>query len=264
MQVSKRVVISALATAAASVVSVSAASVTSANFSFAFGATQAATAIGSNTWTDINNTNSPPTLGDFTLSPAPAGQIQSNNGPKFFQRVLYDGDPESDRVGALSDPFGAGGFSLPVTASYNGAAPVDAAPVPNYRLQIELTKVSIYAAATQSPNNTLAWDETTPSHAQTSPSISLNVLSSGSQLLTASNYTQLVWDPTDFDAALGSLNSSFTRTFDFLPGTGNDGKIGDGIQVEGRVHLIYDVVPEPASFAGICVAAGAFMGRRRR
>jgi hypothetical protein len=217
---------------------------TSSDFTFAFGATAAATAVGSNTWTDTSNTNSPPTQGDFTLLPAPTGQIQSNNGPKFFERNLYDGDPESDRVGALSDPFSAGGFSLPITASYNGPAPVDAAPTPNYRLRIELTRVSIYAAATQNANKTLAWDEITPGFAQTSSTIDLTLANTAELLQAASSYTPLIWDPADFNASIGSPNNSFTRTFDFLPNTSglNNGKVGDGIQVEGRVHLIYDTV----------------------
>jgi len=245
-------------------VSADAATITSSNFTFAFGVTVQTTT--GNSWTQDSNTNSPPTQGNFTFSPAPLGQFQSRNGPKFFERVLYQGDPgDVDTVGALSDPWGAsgGGFSLPISASYNGPAPVDAAPTPNYRLRIELTNVSIWGATTQAVNNTLAWDEITPGHAQTSGSINLTLANNETLLDAPSSYTQLVWDPSDYDETIGGLNSTFTRTMDFLVGTGNDGKIGDGIQVDGRVVLVYDAIPEPASLGLFGLAGAALLGRRR-
>jgi hypothetical protein len=50
--------------------------------------------------------------------------------------------------------------------------------------------------------------------------------------------------------SLGSLNDSFTRTFGVPFATsGNDFRHGDGLEIFGRVNLIYDAaaVPEPAS-----------------
>ncbi len=242
--------------------------ITSADFSFAYGSTEKVVA--GSTWTLNENPGSVTTIGDFTFSPAPTGQVQSGTGPTFFGATLADGGGDDiNRVGSLSDPFGSatGGFLLPISASYNGSAPIDAAPIPNYRLMLEITNLSIYAArAGNGGPTTLAWDEVTPSHAQTSTSINLNLASTVTLLNSASTYTQLVWDPSDYDTALGSLNSSFTRTFDFLPGTGNDLRIGDGIQISGRVHLIYDT-PEPGSYVlmvtGLTIGS-VLMYRRRK
>ncbi|MCC7086667.1 MAG: hypothetical protein IT427_16835 [Pirellulales bacterium] len=227
-----------------------AAAITSADFSFAYGSTVKSATLP--TWTLTENPGSATTIGDFTFSPDPAGQVQSGTGPTFVGAVLSDGGGEDvDRVGSLSDPFATGGFLLPISASYNGPAPADAAATPNYRLMIEITNLSIWGATTVADASSLAWDETTSGHLQTSPSIGLNVANSVALLNAASTYTQLAWDPTDYDTSLGAINDSFTRTFDFLPGTGNDGRIGDGIQITGKVHLLYDAVPEP----GACLLA---------
>jgi len=259
-----------LATGAAlafSGVSADAATITSSDFTFRFGSTIKAVA---NTWTQTENPgNSTPTIGNFTFSPAPSSRAQSGTGPKFPNGVLTNGAPTDDGdvdiVGSLSNPFGdPWSFSVPVTGSYNGPAPVDAAPTPNYRLILEITNISIYAAAGQAVNNSIAWQDQTPGHAETGSAVTLLTANSSNRNLAAT-YTLVPYDPTDYELSLGTLNSSVTRTFGFaLPGgTFDNGQQGDGITVQGKVHLVYDAIPEPASMGIIALAGAALLGRRR-
>jgi hypothetical protein len=75
-------------------------------------------------------------------------------------------------------------------------------------------------------------------------------------------YTQLMWDPSETDVPLGALNDSLTRTFK-IPNTSTL-RYADGLEVEGRVTLIYDAIPEPISLTLVGFAAGAALFSRRR
>ena len=155
---------------------------------------------------------------------------------------------------------------MPITASYNGSAPIDASGTPDYKINIEITKISIYGArwTGSSSGLTLEWNETTPGHEQTSPSISdLTPVGNGAGYLTAANYKQLVWDAPDYAVSLALLNDAFTRTFDFPALTGNEYQIIDGLEIEGRVVLTYTPIPEPSSVVLIFMGSMGLVFRRR-
>jgi hypothetical protein len=144
----------------------------------------------------------------------------------------------------VSANIDAAGFVLPITASYNGPGPSDASANPNYRLRLEITHISIWGGAYPSSSlQTLAWSETTAGHSATSPSIAL---AADTNYQLASNYRQLVWDPTDFDQPIAGVNYAYTRTFDILGGNGL--RFGDGIIVKGLVSLVYDATPQTGPF----------------
>jgi len=223
-----------------------AATLTSAPFSLGYGFSRDSGSVWNTDETAAANT--PTTIGDFTFNPAPSGPRWSGSGPKFVNRVLTSGID-----GDISAYIDDSSFQLPVTGSYNGPAPADAAPTPNYKLRLEVSSVSIYAGA--HPSSTLYsinWDETTAGHLATSPSVAL---APSTNYEDATAYGHLVWDPVDYDVPLGSLNAPFTRTFDILGGNGL--RFGDGIEVQGTVSLVYDsAVPEPASLMIVAIGVG--------
>ncbi len=226
-----------------------AAVITSAPFSLGYGAFAN---VGGH-WNTIETAgaNTATTLGDFSFTPAPFGPLLSAAGVGFAGRVLGAGTAVD--AAHISAPF----FVL-LTASYNGAAPGDAAAIPDYRLMIEITSLSIYGGV--HPSNTggtdMAWDELTAGHLQTSPSISLLPVGLHTSL---ASYKHLVWDPADYDTSLALLNDSFTRTFDIIP----LGSLwfADGLEIEGRVHLLYNAIPEPTSLT--LLGLGGLLALRR-
>ena len=149
-----------------------------------------------------------------------------------------------------------------------GPEPSNAAATPNYRMIVEIDNISVYV--TRSGGNTstaVHWAETTPDHAATSTAMS-NLPVVSSPYANPAFYTQLSWDPADYEVALGSYNESFQRMFNFVR-TGTGDIFGDGIEISGRVHLIYDAVeiPEPNGLALAGLAAlglGAVLVRRRQ
>ncbi len=245
--------------------SVQAATLTSADFSLAYGSdvdnTNPVTVWRTN---ETAGTNTATTIGDFTFAPAPVGASWDVPGPTFVNRTLATG--AGNNVAWFGNPA-ARPFAVPVTASYNGAAPGDVSGTPDYKLQIEITKISVYGARYDANQlATMAWDETTSGHTQTSPSVNLQIVFSAADTNNASKYTLLDWNPDDYDVSIASLNDTFTRTFDILPGDSLDYRFGDGLIIEGRVHLTYNAVPEPMSFIlfGIGLLGMVGYGKYRR
>lgn len=237
---------------------INAAQITSANFSFGYGHVVSE-------WNDseTSSVNTSTSQGNFVFAPAPNGPRYRGIGPTFINRVLGNGDSESF-VGAAYD--GQRLFSVPITANYTGAAPGDASGTPNYQLQIEITSVSIYGGSEDAAVTTMALRETTAGHAQTQPTpVTVPVTSFGAgSSITA--YAQAVWNPGDYSTSLASLNDSFTRTFGVVivvPNGQYDPHYIDGLEVTGRVHLIYDAIPEPASLSLLALVAPALLTRRR-
>lgn len=243
---------------------INAAVISSPNFSIGLGYAQPANNVGG-VWdnSETATVNTPTTQGDFSLSLAATGPIYIGRGAKFTNRVLVDGDNNA-RAAWINDggvsPISV--FNAPVTASYNGAAPGDAAATPNYQLQVVITSVSIHAGS-EVGSTTLGFAETTASHTQTQTPVALTgTPGSGYQL--ASSYSKVTWDPADYATSLANLNDAFVRTFG-IPSpyaAGSDPRYIDGLEITGHVELIYDAVPEPASMA--LVALGGLCMRRRR
>lgn len=222
------------------------ATITSAPFSFGFGMT----ATGGGTWNDeeTSGVNTPTTQGDFSFAPVPTGDRFTTDGSTFPNRVLTDA-PLDGYSAAIDKAM----FEVPITANYTGAVPGDVnGTAPNYKLRLEITSISIYAGAHPSSSLfSLAWDETTAGHAATSPSTALPVNNDYNE---AASYLKVAWDPAEFDEPLSGLNDSFTRTFDILGG--NELRFGEGIEIEGRVTLVYNAVPGPGTFTWLTNGLG--------
>jgi hypothetical protein len=207
--------------------------ITSANFSLGYGYVSGK--IWNTSETAANNTAT--TIGNFSFSATPTSLYISNSGCGFTGRVLGTGTYASG-VGYYSSAYN--NFSAPITASYNGPAPVDAAATPNYRLIIDINSISIYVGAqTTSTVKIARWDEVTSGHLQASSAITIG--SVGGSWSNVSHYDRLSWNPDDFSIAMAGVNNSVTRTFDILnTGSTTDKRFVEGFEVTGSVQLIYD------------------------
>ena len=231
----------------------SASTIVSSDFTFAFGAIY----YGDEPWgLEPTGGNSEYTIGDFTLTPAPTGSVFSGGGPTFIDRTL------GSAANAFSAWIGTDTnhpFSVPITASYNGAALGT-----DCKLTIELTNVSIYGMSYNGAQPTMAWEELTPGHSQTSPAV--NLITS-TDVSNPANYTKLAWNPDDFQQSIAGMKTSATRTFGILGSSPSDMRAADGIEVMGRVILEYTAVPEPSSI--VLMSAGilsllAYAWRKRK
>jgi hypothetical protein len=208
------------------------------------------------TWnvSETASVNTPTTQGNFTFVPAPVGDRFSGDGPTFINRVLGDGHLGT---GVNVSGFITSAFALPVTARYTGPAPTNALPTPNYRLQIDITQVSVYAGEhpSSSVDIPFQWNETTATHTQSSPQTTLIVSKDYNE---HKGYQQVVWNPDDYAVPLSGLNDSFTRTFD-ITAMDNIGDLRymDGLEIEGTVSLIYDGVGIPGDYNNNGVVDGA-------
>jgi hypothetical protein len=232
--------------------------ITSADFTFAFGAT----GDGATVWTTTENAdNSPTTQGNFTLTANPTSSSHfTTSGCSFLGRALQDNG------GVCANPRDTA-FGVPVTATYNGPAPANADPTnPNYQLTVEVTKISTWIGDYDfgSADGKAQWVETTSGHEQTSSLIDIPRLAS-EQL--ASAYVPMQWNPTDYAVALTGPNDSVTRTFGIPLRGDTDYRYFDGIEVFGRVQLSYSAVPEPSTLTLLLagsVGLTAYALRRRK
>ncbi len=236
-----------------------AAEVASAPFSFGYGwspTNPANTDVRSWNTNETSASNTPSTIGDFSFAPAPFGGNFSATGISFPNRVLTN----RGNYSAIIDNQ----FVVPVTASYTGVAPAGVSGTPNYKLRLEISKLSVWVGDHNSANTDgmATWIETTQGHESTSPVIAVT---KSNDFNEARVYSQLVWDPSDYDVPLAGLNDGSTRTFR-IPNTSSL-RYADGLEIEGRVVLVFDAVPEPATLSLLvmaCAAAGTMFLRRRR
>jgi hypothetical protein len=196
--------------------------------------------------------------GDFGLSVAFSGRpgrsddgVGSFTGPVFTGRVLGNGN--SAAISSWSRAF-----NVTVNGSWTGTTPIDAAPIPNYQLSLNITSIRIYGNADLGDTGDLFFTETTPGHGSSSASASLPI--TGPQD-SAGQYGQLTWDPADFNVA--GTSSSRTFVLDFANDNPAHGRFIDGFEVFGNLVLTYDLIPEPATvtFLGL---GGLLLLRRRK
>jgi hypothetical protein len=220
---------------------------TSADFSVAFGATYINGAAVS--WTTVENAalNTPTTLGDFSFVPVVAsGRAFTQNGPTFSNGTLASGG-NTNVTGSASD------FSLSVAGSYNGLVPPGATGV---TVALNLTRLSIWgwSSTTHTTVTNMYFVETTAGHAATSPSVNLQSGAySAAAVANATNYTQLTWRPPAFAVPL----TASTRTFN-LNGGGVPLCI-EGLTVEGNVVLTYVPAVSPPSESPAGVGQGTLL-----
>lgn len=205
-------------------------------------------------WTSNPSSSTTSTVqGDFSFLPSFTNPKGSDYGVTFQNGVLTNGAAQYSFAGDSN------GFVMTLNGSWNGPTPVDAAADPNYRISIVIDVISIYglANASVSPSRNLQFSETTAGHLATSPSVTvMGVTNAPTGFMSATNYTQLLWDPSDYFTDGVSGGRTFTVT-------GN--RVIDGFQISGRVVVSYDAVPEPSSYAMLIAGLGVvlFFGRRR-
>jgi hypothetical protein len=252
--------------------SIQAGELISPDFSLGYGCTSIISGQG---WTteETAGVNSPTTQGLFTFSAVPSGSAYQSDGISFVNRIAANGY-DANRTAYV----GGGNLSVPITASYTGPRPSDASSTPNYRLEVEVTGIGIWVgdmtmiwgpqdsgyASYHIPSGSTAgklaqWSETTSGHSAASSLMTINDDSADRclDLYLLSEYSHMVWDPPDYSVSrtVSNLNQAYTRTFTIPGRGGNDMRYGDGIEVFGRVHLLYNSVigmapvPEPTMLA---------------
>lgn len=235
-----------------------AAQVTSSDFSIGYGFSESA--IWSTSETADANTD---ITGPFSLTISPHAFNYVGSGITFPNRVPTNGGP--GLLSAAANNGGPGGaFVISVSANYNGLAPADAAAVPNYRIEIEITSISIYAGANASLIS-LAFTETTDGHNQ-SQADGIALIDSGNDFSipqgNVSSYRKLTWNPDTYSVGIDAANDDFSRIFSTNAPSSHVVFL-DGFEIEGRVHFHYDVVPEPGSLVAMGMVAAGLIGRRR-
>jgi hypothetical protein len=180
--------------------------------------------------------------GPFTLSVSLASDIFSGTGPSFPGRVLTTQGVASEASGFSGD------FLATVTANYTDAG------VGTTTLVIE--SISIYAFNHSNFTNTdeagtdeISWSESTIGNLGSSAALDLGAPSSS--LGTASDYTQLTWNPGE----VGVAGTSSIRTFLLSLNGGDFGAVGaaiDGFEVTG--HIVFTPIPEPSTAMLACAA----------
>jgi hypothetical protein len=113
----------------------------------------------------------------------------------------------------------------------------------------------------------MAWSETTAGHQVDQE---WTQVATNNNFGVASGFQKVAWNPEDYSVSLANVNDSATRTFGIRWATsGTDYRYGDGLEISGRVNLVYDAatVPEPASV--VLLASGlvgllAYAWRKRQ
>lgn len=189
-------------------------------------------------WTtrETEETNSQPGE-NFFLDVHLTGNQMSATGPSFKDRVL--GSVSSEEASGVAD-----GFFAIVTGQYTGPAPKDAANPPNYRIQVNITAISVYAVAVtdeMSANFSLNFNEKTSNHEQSQDAVEIGA---GPQHLNElSNYIQVSWSPKNFPSESGNLTQEYSRVFNLTESQRGLFAI-DGFEISGNIVLLYDSLPQ--------------------
>ena len=245
------VVLTGLASASASAAPIVETTISSGNCSFGYG-------VVAGFWgtSETASANTSTTSGSFSFVPTVSGSGNSSFGPRFGPpaRTLQSGgvSPSVADTGAT-----VGSFLASIAATWSGSTPVDAQPSPNYRLRVNITSLRIWSAGYDGDTGpyTQNFNETTAGHAASSPSTTILAVPF-TTWYDKNNYTQIVWDPSEFIVT----GTSSTRTFTL---GGSPSSSIDAFEVFGTVDLIYDAIPEPGA-AGLALTAMLGMALRRR
>lgn len=171
----------------------------------------------------------------FSLDVQVEGVAMSQTGPTFKERTL--GEVTGGGMSGTVEKFLA-----TITGKYTGAAPADAANPPNYRIQVNITNISIYASpigdeAGSIPVFTLKFNEVTFDHEQSQEEQPLEI--KPGRFTKALNYEQISWTPKSYPSPAGDLDQEQGRLFDLTESERNAIAI-DGFEVSGNIVLTYD------------------------
>lgn len=193
---------------------------------------------------------------NFIFNVSIAADALSTTGFTFVDAVM--GGYGVDSFSTVSNST----FAVTLDASYVGPTPLDAAAIPDYKLQLNITSISIWAAsfAPQGESRTLGWTETTAGNTQAQTQVSIET-NPGPNWLTLADYVNLIWTPDGFQ----SNGEDQTRTFGLAQSVPTSFAL-EGFQVSGNIVLTYTAVPEPATTGLILVAgvAGFVLYRTRK
>ena len=190
-------------------------------------------------------------FGNFAFSNIVGSVSFSGAGPQFPNRVLTDGPNK-----VSGETFS---WTNTIAVTWTDGTPGVVPEIPtNARVRINITQLSIYAVACcegfTAANTNLMFSEITLGHETNSPPLTLNAVGF-TEINTAANYKQLVWDVPDYTVS----GTSLTRTFVL---TGDNDFAVDGFEILGNAQFIYDV-PEPTSLALLLSGVGVLLWRRR-
>lgn len=189
-------------------------------------------------WLEISTPSATGTTqGNFTFSPIVTSTKASDYGFIFTNGVPTYSEPQ------YSFSSHSGTFALDITAKYTGPKIGT-----NYQIKLVITSISIWGVSFDNQSSfEMAFQETTTGHEATSPDVSLKAVpASAANLRPLNNYTLLEWAPADFFTPGDTQNRTFKLT---------DGRIVDGLTINGYIELSYEAIPEPSS-----VKLGFFVG----
>jgi len=166
---------------------------------------------------------------DFRLDIKVEGGGFSKFGPSFRDRILQAPTP-TGMSGNVAK------FKVTVTGVYTGPTPSDAAAEPNYRLRLDIRKISIYAAVFDESNGcTLNFDEQSEGFEQSQDPQPLDSKANGFRVLT--NYHNIAWEPGAPE--VNARGNAQTRVFTLSESVAG-GAVLDGLEISGNIILEYD------------------------
>jgi len=213
----------------------SAGQIVSENFSIAFGVAPNGTSV----WNAQENESSNILPGqNFEIDVKVDGDAMSQTGPAFKERKFGPVDG-----GAMSGTVEK--FLATIVGKYTGPAPADAANPPNYRIQVNISEISLYASAIGDeagsiPTFTLKFNEVSFDHEQSQEEQSIDI--KPGRFTNAANYDQIVWQPKNYASPAGDLDQEQGRLFDLTESERNAIAI-DALEVNGNIVLTYDSKP---------------------